>query len=174
MFGGQTMLDSTVLLLNQNYEPLTTCSARRAIIMLWTGKAEMVESTGLCVHSVSMRVDIPSIIRLLIYVRITHRSSIQLTKHNILRRDHRTCQYCGTKEGPMTVDHVIPRSSGGKDTWDNLVCACARCNNKKGDRTLNEVGMQLVRVPKKPHIRSFIFHHKGRIHSTWRAYLKIG
>jgi len=168
------MLNRAVLLLNQNFEPLTTCSARRAIIMLWTGKAEMVESTGLFVKSVSMSFDIPSIIRLLIYVRITHRGNIQLSKQNILKRDHRTCQYCGNREGPMTVDHVIPRSLGGGETWGNLVCACAACNNRKGDRTPQEAGMHLLRKPKKPNIRSFIFHNKGCIHSTWRAYLKLG
>ena len=85
------MLDSAVLLLNQNYEPLTTCSARRAIIMLWSGKAELVESSGLLVHSVSLTFDVPSIIRLLIYVSIRHHGSIQLSKQNILRRDHKTC-----------------------------------------------------------------------------------
>ena len=103
------MLGSAVLLLNQNYTPLTTCSARRAIIMVWLGKAEIVESTGLVVRSVSMTFDIPAIIRLLIYVGISYKWNIQLTKQNILRRDHKTCQYCGENDGPMTVDHVIPR-----------------------------------------------------------------
>lgn len=168
------MLNQSVLLLNQNYEPLTTCSARNAIVMVWAGKAEMVESTGLYVHSVSMTFDVPSIIRLLIFVSITHRRSIQLTKQNILKRDHYTCQYCGTKEGLMTIDHVVPRSHGGEDSWFNLVCACSRCNNKKGNRLPVEAGMQLIQRPKKPSFRSFIFHGKGHIHSTWRTYLKIG
>ena len=168
------MLDRAVLLLNQNFEPLTTCSARRAIVMVWAGKAEMIESTGLCVHSVSISFDVPSIIRLLLYVSISHRWNIQLTKQNILKRDHKTCQYCGRNEGSMTVDHVIPRSQGGGETWGNLVCACALCNNKKGDRTLQEAGMKLIRKPKKPNLKSFIFHNKGPVHSTWRAYLKIG
>jgi len=168
------MLDRAVLLLNQNYEPLATCSARRAIVMVWSGKAEMIESTGLYVHSVRMTFDIPSIIRLLIFVKFSHHGKIQLTKQNILRRDHGTCQYCGSREGPMTIDHVIPRSHGGGDTWSNLVCACARCNNKKGDRTPQEAGMKLIRTPGKPSIRSFLFHDRNRIHNTWRTYLKIG
>ena len=168
------MLNSSVLLLNQNFEPLTTCSARRAIVMVWTGKAEIVETTGLSIHSVSMALDVPSIIRLLIFVSISHRWNIQLSRQNILRRDHQTCQYCGKQDGPMTVDHVIPRSQGGSDTWGNLVCACAVCNNKKGDRTPQEAEMELLKLPKKPNIRSIIFHNKGQIHSTWRTYLKIG
>ena len=168
------MLNSAVLLLNQNFVPLTTCSARRAIVMVWTGKAEIIEITELCVHSVSMVFDVPSIIRLLIFVSISHRCNIQLTKQNILRRDRKTCQYCGEKDGPMTVDHVIPRSLGGDESWGNLVCACASCNNKKGDRTPQEAGLSLIRKPKKPSIRTFLFHNKGPIHSTWRIYLKIG
>jgi len=171
---GIFMLNRSVLLLNQNFEPLTTCSARRAIVMVWTGKAEIVETTGLSVHSVSMVFDVPSIIRLLIFVSISYRWNIQLSRQNILRRDHQTCQYCGGKDGSMTVDHVIPRSHGGSDTWENLVCACAACNNKKGDRTPQEAGMRLIKLPKKPNIRSIIFHNKGKIHSTWRTYLRIG
>ena len=168
------VLNKAVLLLNQNNEPLSTCSARRAIIMVWAGKAEIVERTGQRVHSVSMTFEIPSIIRLLIYIRISHRWNIQLTKQNILKRDRKTCQYCGRTDDSMTVDHVIPRSLGGSDTWGNLVCACSACNNKKGDLTLREAGITLIRIPKKPNFRYFLFLNKGPIHSTWRAYLKIG
>jgi len=168
------MLNSSVLLLNQNYEPLTTCSARRAIVMVWAGKAEIIESTGYFVRSVSMSFDVPSIIRLLIYIRISHRWNIQLSKQNIMRRDRRVCQYCGSKDGLMTIDHVVPRSQGGGDTWENLVCACSDCNNMKGDRTPHEAGMKLIKKPKKPNLGSFLFHNVGPIHSTWRAYLKIG
>ena len=167
------MLNSAVLLLNQSYIPLTTCSARRAIIMVWMGKAEIVESTGLYIHSVSMKFDVPSIIRLLIFVRFSHRWNIQLTKQNILKRDRKTCQYCGGNEGPMTVDHVIPRSHNGRETWENLVCACEKCNNKKGDRTPQEADMSLIKKPSKPNFSSFLFHSRGQIHHNWRAYLII-
>ena len=167
------MLNSSVLLLNQNFEPLTTCTARRAIVMVWTGKAEIIETTGWFVRSVSMTFHIPAIIRLLIYVKIVHRWDIQLTKQNILKRDRKTCQYCGRTEGPMTVDHVIPRSHGGGETWGNLVCACSVCNNKKGDRTPQEAGMHLIKKPKKPNFRSFRFYHKGTIHRTWHTYIKL-
>ncbi len=168
------MLNSNVLLLNQNFVPLTVCTARRAVVMVWTGKAETIESTEMYVHSVSMSFDIPSIIRLLVFVKIPYRWNIQLTKQNILNRDHGKCQYCGRNEGPMTVDHVIPRSNGGSETWGNLVCACSVCNNKKGDRTPQEAGMNLTKKPKKPSIGSLLFSHKVYINSTWRAYIKIG
>jgi len=166
------MLDSQVLLLNQNFEPLSICTAKRAIVMVWAGKAEIIESNGHFIHSVSMTFRVPSIIRLLMYIHSKHVWNIQLSKQNILRRDHKTCQYCGKTEGYMTVDHVIPRSQGGSDTWENLVCACSACNNKKGDRTLEQAGMRLIRTPQKPNYRTFLFS-KGSIISTWRPYLKL-
>ncbi len=168
------MLESAVLLLNQNFVPLTTTSARRAIIMVLTGKAEIVEETGYLVRSVSNTFAIPSIIRLLMYVRFVHRWNIQITRQNVLRRDRRTCQYCGQKEGVMTVDHVIPRSTGGRDTWENLVCACSPCNNKKGDRTPALAGMTLNTRPKKPSVRSFLFLSHGPVRNNWRTYLFSG
>ncbi|MCE5251653.1 HNH endonuclease [bacterium] len=166
------MLDSQVLLLNNDYEPLTICTARRAIIMVWAGKAEVIESNGNYVHSVSTTFSIPTIIRLLMYIQAKHVWNIQLSKQNILKRDHKTCQYCGTTEGYMTVDHVIPRSQGGNDTWENLVCACSSCNNKKGDRTLEQAGMKLIKPPHKPNFRTFLFS-RGTLVNTWQPYLKI-
>lgn len=168
------MLNSNVLLLNHNFVPLMVCTARRAVVMVWAGKAEIIESTGMYVQSVSISFDIPSIIRLLIFVKIPYRWNIQLTKQNILRRDSGKCQYCGKSEGLMTVDHVIPRSHGGGETWGNLVCACSVCNNKKGDRTPQEAGMSLIKKPTKPSIGLFLFFHKVYINSTWQPYLKIG
>ena len=167
------MLDGNVLLLNNNFEPLTMCSAKRAIIMVWSGKAEIVERTDFCVHSVSMTFYIPSVIRLLFFVSISQRMNVQLTKQNILRRDHKTCQYCGKNEGRMTVDHVIPRSMGGLDTWENLVCACPSCNNRKGDNTLDQAGMRLIKSPRKPTVRSFLFGYKSPVSESWRAYLNF-
>jgi len=167
------MLESNVLLLNQNFEPLTMCTAKRAIIMVWTGKAEIIENTRFCIHSVSMTFFIPSVIRLLLFVSITQKLNIQLTKQNILRRDHKTCQYCGKSEGHMTVDHVIPRSQGGLDTWENLVCACPSCNNRKGDNIPEKVGMRLLKSPRKPSLRAFLFAHKGMISQSWQTYLNI-
>jgi len=167
------MLDSNVLLLNQNFEPITVCSVKRAILMVWNGKAEIVETTGLFIRTVKTSFDIPSIIRLLFFANIIRKWDIQLTKQNILRRDHKICQYCGKTDALMTLDHLIPRSLGGKDTWENLVCACSSCNNKKGDRTPQEAGMKLLRQPQKPNVRAFHFLHKGSINAQWNTYLKL-
>ena len=142
--------------------------------MVWAGKAEIVESTGKYIHSVSKSFHIPSIIKLISFVKVPYRWNIQLSKQNILKRDRGICQYCGNNEGHMTIDHVIPRSHGGGETWDNLVCACSICNNKKGDRTPHEAGMELIKKPKKPHFGSFLFSHKIPVNRDWQPYIKIG
>jgi len=166
------MLDSQVLLLNQNFEPLTVCSARRAIVLVWKGTAEVIETNGHLIRTVSMVFHVPSIIRLLIYRNTQRRWNIQLTKQNILKRDRKTCQYCGSDEGHMTIDHVIPRCQGGKDSWENLVCACSSCNNLKGNKSLEHAGMELVKKPKKPNIRTFLFN-RGPLIRSWRPYLNL-
>jgi 5-methylcytosine-specific restriction endonuclease McrA len=166
------MLDGNVLLLNQNFIPLTVCSARHAVVMVWTGRAEIVESTGKFIHSVSRRFDVPSIIRLLEYVKISYRFNVQLTKQNVIKRDRGVCQYCGKTDGSMTVDHVVPKSHGGDDSWTNLVCACSGCNNKKDDKTPHESGMELLKIPKKPNIASFLFSHKIPVQNSWNTFLK--
>ncbi|MCD6116054.1 HNH endonuclease [bacterium] len=164
------MLESRVLVLNQNYEPLSVCSAKRAVILLYLHKAEMVERNHDIIHSVSVSIPLPSIVRLSDYKRIP-KKRIVLSRKNIIRRDNHKCQYCGTSEEPLTVDHIIPRVRGGKDTWENLVCACMRCNTKKGDRTPEEAGMKLLREPKKPSYHFFIQHIVGTPDDRWKPYL---
>ncbi len=168
------MLSSKVLLLNQNFVPITVTTARRAVIMVWTGKAEIIESSDNYFHSVNDRFVVPSIIRLLVFVKISFGMKLKLTKKNIFKRDRGICQYCGTTIGPMTIDHVVPRSHGGGDTWENLVCACARCNNIKDDCTPHEAGMKLLKKPRKPSLSSFLYSHKISIDSAWLMYIKSG
>ncbi|MGC8654298.1 MAG: HNH endonuclease, partial [Candidatus Kryptoniota bacterium] len=121
-----------MLILNQNYEPLTICNWKKAVVLLYLGKAEIVErSDGKMLHSVSTTIPMPSIVRLSVFYRVPHKRVI-LSRKNILRRDGNRCQYCGRGDLPLTVDHIIPKTRGGEDSWENLVCACIRCNNKKG------------------------------------------
>jgi len=110
------------------------------------------------------------VIKLNYYVKLRYRE-VPLTKRNILRRDNYTCQYCGTREGPMTVDHVIPKRLGGRDEWANLVCACFRCNNKKGDRTPEEAGMKLRRKPRKPSYFTLLFATRKIPDERWKEFL---
>ena len=165
-----SVLSKQVLMLNCNYEPMSVVSAKKAIILLYLGKAELVERYDHWVRSVTTRMPLPSIVRLVSYVRVPHKRII-LTRKNILKRDGRQCQYCGTRTGPFTVDHVIPRDRGGQDTWENLVCACLRCNTKKGNRTPEEAGMRLLRKPRKPNHLFFIQHFIGVLDERWKPYL---
>ncbi|MCD4785001.1 MAG: HNH endonuclease [Candidatus Eremiobacteraeota bacterium] len=137
-----------VLVLNAGYEFLNVTSLHRAIKLLYKGKAEVLEiRPDREIHSPSVTIDMPSIIRLLYYIVSPFRE-VPLTKKNVLIRDRHNCQYCGKKGN--TVDHILPRSRGGKDVWTNCVCACGHCNTGKNNRTPAEADMKLLRKPKKP------------------------
>jgi 5-methylcytosine-specific restriction endonuclease McrA len=164
------MLDRYVLVLNQNYEPLSICTAKRAIVLVFLGKAEIVEKLASEVRTVSRAFPLPSVVRLYMYITIP-RKKILLTRKNILKRDGYRCQYCGQKRNPLTLDHVIPKNKGGSDSWENLVCACARCNNRKGQRTPEEARMTLHRQPRRPNYLMFIRHFVGISDHRWRRYL---
>lgn len=164
------MLNRRVLLLNQNYEPLSVCRARRALALVLLRKAETVELTGILARSVSLSIPVPSVLRLNYYIRTNHKD-VPLTKRNVLRRDDSTCQYCGKRGPEMTTDHVVPRSKGGAHAWDNLVCACSDCNARKGDRTPRQAKLRLTRRPKKPHYFTFTISSLGEVPASWRQYL---
>jgi 5-methylcytosine-specific restriction endonuclease McrA len=150
------VLSGKVLVLNQSYEPVTICSAKKAIILIYMTKAEMIaQRDGKVVHSVRNSYPYPSVIRLSRFIHVPFKK-IDLSRMNILRRDNYRCQYCGAKTQDLTIDHVIPKSRGGGDSWDNLVCCCQRCNNKKGNRTPEEARMSLISKPIRPHHILFI------------------
>jgi len=164
-------LSRHVLVLNQNYEPLSVCSARRAFVLLFRGKAEMIETyDGLKIRSVLRSFPLPSVVRLDRFVRAPQKK-ILLTRRNIIIRDGHTCAYCGGAKGPMTVDHIIPKNKGGDDSWENLVCACERCNNLKGDQTPNRAGMKLMRKPRRPNHITYIQRFIGVSDTRWKPYL---
>jgi 5-methylcytosine-specific restriction endonuclease McrA len=160
-----------VLILNQNYEPMSVCNAKKAIILLYLGKAELVEANdGKVIRSVSLSMPLPSIVRLGIYIHVPYKKII-LSRKNILRRDGHRCAYCGRSDMSLTVDHIIPKAKQGEDTWENLVTACVDCNNKKGDRTPDEAHMKLLRKPMRPNHVTFIRHFVGHIDDRWKPYL---
>jgi 5-methylcytosine-specific restriction endonuclease McrA len=164
------MLDQHVLLLNQNYEPLSVCKARRALVLMLSRKAELIESSGRAARSVRLAILLPSVLRLNYYVRVRRRE-VPLTKRNVLRRDGGVCQYCGQRRGAMTTDHVVPRSLSGTDAWENLVCACPECNARKGNQTPVQAAMALRRKPKRPHYFTFAVSGLGDVPEVWRQYL---
>lgn len=140
-----------VLLLNVTYEPLTTVGLRRAVCLVLSGKAEIVhdDSAGATLHSASVTLATPSVIRLRRYVRIPYRNRVPLTRAALMRRDNYRCAYCDRKA--ETIDHVVPRSRGGAHSWQNCVASCAKCNHRKADRLLSELGWRLRTAPSAPH-----------------------
>jgi 5-methylcytosine-specific restriction endonuclease McrA len=139
-----------VLLLNATFEPLTALPLRRAIVLLVCGKAEVVhgDTAGLVLHSATGAVEVPSVIRLRTYVRVPFRARVPLTRAALMHRDRFRCAYCGGRA--ETIDHVVPRSRGGTHTWENCVACCARCNHKKADKLLAELGWPLRTMPTAP------------------------
>ena len=171
------MDEVAVLVLNGSFEPLHFTNARRAITLLLSGKAESVEPSPRVVRSPSRSFPLPSVIRLAIYIRKPFVERVAFNKKNILRRDHYVCQYCARRGDRLTVDHVTPRSRGGGTTWTNVVAACLRCNLHKGNRTLDEAGMALVRQPTHPQFL-FSIHLLRHPHApffieAWRKYLTV-
>jgi len=159
-----------VLVLNQDYSALTVCNVQRAVILMHLQKVHLVESVdGAYVRSPSTKVPWPSIVRLKQYAQVPYKR-VMLSRKNVLKRDQRTCQYCGT-ESNLTIDHVVPKSRGGRDTWENLVAACVSCNNEKGDRTPEEAGMQLARQPFRPSYVMFLRDFAGAVDEDWKPYL---
>ncbi len=147
---GVIQTGSRVLLLNATFEPLAVVTAKRAIVLMLTGKAECVEVTleGAAFHSESLTIPAPSVMRLSRYVRVPYRHAVPMTRSGVLRRDGRRCAYCGKRAD--TIDHVVPRSRGGAHTWDNCVAACRTCNSKKADRLIEELGWTLAVAPRVP------------------------
>jgi 5-methylcytosine-specific restriction endonuclease McrA len=164
------LLELKVLVLNQSYEPLGIISARKAAVLLIRGRAHLVEETGLAIRTVSRAFPLPSVVRLSVYVR-TPRRKIALSKRNVMRRDGHMCQYCGAQGVPMTIDHIVPRSWGGLDAWENLVCACRACNARKGDRPPEHAGLPLRRRPKHPDPFMFLHMTNGLPDESWGPYL---
>ena len=122
------------------------------------------------VRSPRVSLPLPSIVRLVRYIHIP-RKRVELTRKNILKRDKFRCQYCGRTQNALTIDHIIPKTKGGADSWGNLVCACVKCNNKKGNRTPEQANMRLLHQPKKPSYLFFIQHFIGVSEDSWKPYL---
>ncbi|MDD5127646.1 MAG: HNH endonuclease [Dehalococcoidales bacterium] len=166
------MMNVPVLVLNQNYEPLTICRARRAVVLVFEGKAEMLENGVGVIHTMRETFPLPSVIRLDYFIRRPHRRK-KLTRFEIFNRDKYTCQYCGKQSRQLTLDHVIPRYRGGQHTWENVVSACVTCNRHKAGRTPQEAGMKLLNTPVAPaNGHSFnIPYHFLQVRNEWRKYL---
>ncbi len=167
------MIDLPVLVLNQSYEPLNICRVRRAVVLLYQSKAEMLENGSGFIHSANREFPVPSVIRLDFMIRRPHRSERKLSRFEIFRRDQPACQYCGKETRQLTLDHVIPRYRGGQHTWENVVSACVPCNRRKAGRTPQEAGMRLTRQPSQPRGDGLFYipAHYSHTRDEWQKYL---
>ncbi len=139
--------------------------------MIYLGKADMVlGDSERTIKSVRRNYPFPVVVRLRKYVHIPYKQVI-LTRKNILRRDSHKCAYCGKTDLVLTIDHILPRSRGGEDSWENLISACPKCNSKKGDRTPTEAGMPLLFQPYAPNNMFFIKFTVGILDNRWKPYL---
>jgi len=186
-----------VLVLNRLWQAVNVCTVRRAVSLLFEGHAQVVlgqqdgsfQTFGFqqwqdfstdapqepSIRTVSFRLRIPRVILLLFFDRLP-RKEVKFTRHNIFERDKNTCQYCGNSfdRKDLNLDHVIPRDRGGPTTWENIVCSCIRCNTRKANRTPREVGLTLIRKPKRPKWRPFVQIQFGtRCPDSWRHFVDV-
>jgi len=162
---------SQVLVLNASYEPLNVTSVRRAHVLVFKGKAEVLEELDQPLRSASDTFQWPHVIRLVRYVRVPRAVQRRISRRALFARDGWRCVYCGTSSGRLTLDHVVPRSRGGDSVWENVVTSCAPCNLRKGTRLLEEVSMKLMRPPRPPQPVLFIRLAAPKIPHGWRPYL---
>lgn len=167
------MINFPVLVLNQSYEPLNICLVRRAMVLLYENRAEMLENGSGVIHSANCEFPVPSVIRLATMIKRPHRTGRKLSRFEIFKRDRYTCQYCAKETRALTLDHVLPRYRGGPHVWGNIVSACVPCNRHKAGRTPQEAGMRLSRQPAPPRDngRFYLPAHYTHARHEWQKYL---
>ncbi|HEY5664029.1 MAG TPA: HNH endonuclease [Ilumatobacter sp.] len=159
------------LVLNASYEPLGIVPARRAVCLVIEQKAEVLEADAALIRSELLSLPSPAVIRLHYMVRAPRHRSASVSRRAVLLRDDYRCQYCGSHAD--SIDHVVPRSRGGANVWDNLAAACRRCNNDKRDRTPDEAGMRLLRPCRAPRASAWIAVNGTLVPDTWKPYLAL-
>jgi 5-methylcytosine-specific restriction endonuclease McrA len=160
-----------VLVLNASYEPLNVTTVRRAHVLVFKGKAEVIEELEQPLRSATDTFPWPHVIRLVQYVRVPRTLQRKISRRALFARDGWRCVYCGSSGGRLTLDHVVPRSRGGDSVWENVVTSCAPCNMRKGNRLPHEVQMTLRKPPRAPAPVLFIHLATPRIPHGWRPYL---
>ncbi len=168
-------MSQEVLVLNSDFEPLNVCHVRRALVMVYLGKADVLHAHDSAIPATKGDHQSPSVVKLRHHVR-RPLPELKLSRRTIFARDQFTCQYCGAVSKDLTIDHVVPRRHGGPTVWENLVCSCRRCNMKKGDKMLHQTSMKLLRQPRRPKYIPYISLTKylaGRKNEIWRDYLPV-
>ena len=201
--GPRPAMQVSVLALNRNYVAIHVLSVQRAFSLLWKGSAEVInveqdqyltydfdgwreiselkaaleerDDTDDWIRSVQFEIQVPRIIRLLSYDRVP-RNTVKFNRRNIFLRDGHCCQYCFKRfpRQQLSLDHVLPRSRGGEDSWENVVCACLTCNVRKGGRTPQEAGMKLKSQPVRPKRNPFLCRHMAeQKYESWGKFLRL-
>ncbi len=184
------MLDQRALVLNRHWVPIGTTSVRDALCLLYREAARAVDPEDYslhdfdswaslrvaeeepCIRSVAFRIRVPEVVLLTRYSSIPHRK-VTFSRKNIYRRDRYTCQYCAAKPPlqDLSVDHVVPRSAGGRSSWTNCVLSCLKCNRRKSNRTLAESGMRLLKAPSEPTWTPCITVPLGHRRTSWEHFI---
>ena len=160
---------SNVLVLNQDFTPLSICSSERAFLLVFLDKAELIHAyEDEPIRSISKSYARPSIIKINRYISVPYKG-VTLTRQNVFKRDGFKCQYCGTPKN-LTLDHIVPKSKGGRTSWKNVTTACSSCNSRKGDLSLEKSGMKLIQEPYKPSPFFYLADRKGRLREEWKSY----
>jgi 5-methylcytosine-specific restriction endonuclease McrA len=159
----------SALVLNATYEPLSVVPARRAACLVLADKADVVEDDGTFLHSESLSVPNPLVIRLRYVVKVPYHRRTALSRRAVFARDEHRCQYCGGAAD--SIDHIMPRSRGGQHAWENVAAACRPCNLSKRDRTPVEAGMHLARQPRAPRELAWVTISVSRVPEAWKPYL---
>ena len=157
-------------MLNASFEPLNVCTVRRAHVLVFKGKAEVVEELLQPLRSAADTFPWPHVIRLLHYVRVPRAVKRKISRRALFARDGHKCVYCGSS-GRLTLDHVVPRSRGGDSVWENVVTSCAPCNLRKGNRLPEEIEMRMHITPRAPTPALFVTLSASRIPDRWQPYL---
>jgi 5-methylcytosine-specific restriction endonuclease McrA len=159
-----------VLVLNADFSAITVCTVPKAFLLVYLNKAELLKGDDKArLRTVSVSYPLPSVIKLHEYVKVPYKGVV-LNRQNVFKRDGNECVYCG-KNRNLTLDHVIPKSRGGRTNWANLVAACKSCNGRKGDNTPEEAGMPLIKKPFKPTFVMFLRNFSGKVGENWAPYL---
>lgn len=193
----EVLLKRPVLVLNRLWQPVHTCSVRRALKLLCLGHAQVVQTEGEAryqthdmgswvaysvgevaspaaelIHSVKVALRVPKIIVLALYDRLP-RKEVKFTRQNVFLRDKHTCQYCARilPERDLNLDHVLPRDKGGKMSWENIVTSCVPCNTRKANRLPHDAGMRLLNRPRVPKWRPLFGLHKQASEQVWQEFI---
>lgn len=164
------MINASVLVLNQNFQPLNVCTAKRAVVLVDVGKAELLE-TGLGkIRTPMISLPVPSVIRLNNLIRRPILPK-RLSRKEVFHRDRYLCLYCGSEPKRLTIDHVVPRSKGGRHVWGNVVTACMSCNHLKAGRTPKEAGMRLKAEVEAPRVTPYSFFENRPLEEQWLKFI---